>query len=154
MTPGENVSTHSSREVVPFNLPDPPNPVNAMFNDNKWFDARIYPKEGDVTIIGRLKRVEQYDNQTIGDYNYYSYYIAYDVLKIEKGEWKDSQILFATYDAMPTLESGIVVKKAIFPFENNNGDVIAFSLDTTKSPAIITGIQRRQSNPPYEPWPK
>ncbi len=109
----------------------------------------MYSRPGDTTVVGYFRRAMQYAKIRRGNYDNFWYRVAYDVLKVERGRWKDKDLRFVCVDRSPTPESGIMLKKGRFPFRM--GTVHAFSLNTSASPAGVVGLQERSRLPPHGP---
>jgi len=115
----------------------------------------IWPKSeqadhGDAVVIARCRGADEYAQTSAGkDWNYHWYLVSMDVLAVERGEWIDKEVNFVYPDAWPTPESGIKLKKAVFPFAK--GYVFALTLMTNAKPVTIAAFERRSYVAPHGP---
>lgn len=138
--------------VSPQRLPQPPSvpeAVNCCLPTNKpiYFHREGPPKRADVGVSAYCKEVKEYAKTVQGDWVNYWYEITCRVIKITDGQWAEPNLVFVSYDSWPTSQSGILVKKAEFPYRT--GKVFHFWLNTSKDSALIVGQQQRSVIPPH-----
>lgn len=128
--------------------PPAPEAVNSVLPEGG--SPFMYPRPGDTRLVGYFGKATLYAKVRHGDYDYFWYHIAYDVLKVEGGRWTDKDVSLICFDRWPAPGSGIVVRKNPFPLLRK-GTVYAFSLDTSVRPVQIVGLKERSRLPPHGP---
>jgi hypothetical protein len=120
--------------------PWPEPPANAAVDSYVAIYRDFAPPEGfDAVIVARCRSSEQFGLTRSGNWNHYWYVVTSDVTGVEQGTWPEPTLSFICFDAWPTLESGIMISKAIWPYRP---DVrMRFWLDARRSPARIVGQQ-------------
>ena len=132
--------------------PAPPPPADAPAA-NCTTVGNIIPYDGlpdprrETIVVARCSLVRRYATVTRGDWNYSWYVFGFDVASAERGAWPAKQVVFVAYDAWPTLESGIMVDKAPFPYAV--GRVMAFYVRTETSPPLVVGQEWRSRVAPH-----
>ncbi len=129
----------------------PPQKVNARLAE----DVPVYtvypdePKKADVELIARCVGLKEYGKTTKGDWVRHWYQAVFEVIEVAAGKWKDPNVVFIFYDRWPTLESGIMLGKAPFPF--SKGWVFVLWLDTSepKRQPLVVAHERRSVISPH-----
>jgi hypothetical protein len=135
--------------VAGCGIPAPPQAVNALLPDN----APIYSvglkasERADVEMVVRCRSVKEYAKTIKGDWERHWYQVVFEVIEVTAGRWDDPNVVFVFYDSWPTPESGMILKKPMFPYRT--GWVFALWLDTSQKPALIVGHERRSVIPPH-----
>ncbi len=122
--------------------PSPPSAVNAVLAIDPNHAA-----SADTVVVVRMKTGHEYASTRKGNWVIHWRLEGGEVLKVEKGTWPHTTLDFVAHDSWPTLESGILVSKELWPYRP--GIVYAFDLDTTAKPARIVARRSRSSLPPY-----
>ena len=135
--------------VAGCGIPSPPQAVNASLADDiQPYSARLRVSERvDVEMVARCRSVTEYAKTIRGDWEKHWYQVVFEVVEVTAGRWDDPNVVFVWYDLWPTAESGILLKKPMFPYRT--GWVFALWLDTSKKPALIVGHERRSVIPPH-----
>jgi hypothetical protein len=129
----------------------PPQEVNARLAADVPVYT-VYPdsaKKADVEIIARCVSLKEYGKTTKGDWVKHWYQVIFEVIEVTAGKWEDPNVVFILYDKWPTVESGIMLKKAPFPF--SKGWVFVVRLDTSESKKLplVVAHERRSVIPPH-----
>lgn len=130
-------------------MPVPPLAVNAVLPRN----ATVLTADPDVCaaadalVVAQCTRVEQYHSAVKGNWVRSWYLAQWHVLRIERGAWPQETVNFVFHDRGPTPESGIVLGAA--PRVYYGGAVMAFCIDTSKSPPVIVAQQPRSRVPSH-----
>lgn len=135
--------------VAGCGIPSPPQAVNASLPKNACIcSVRLKGSEtADVEMVVRCTSVKKYAKTVKGDWERYWHQVVFEVVEVRAGRWDDPNVVFVCYDAWPTPESGIILKKPMFPYRT--GLVFALWLDTSQKPALIVGQERRSVIPPH-----
>jgi len=89
--------------------------INAELPDDKLIWPP-YRGDGKVELYANFSDQKLVKRSTEGDYHHMLYQITYEVEKVRRGRFKDKKLVFYCKDKWPTKESGIRVKKLIWPF--------------------------------------
>ncbi|MFO8012828.1 MAG: hypothetical protein R6X20_05915 [Phycisphaerae bacterium] len=133
-------------EEAPPNLPADAPVVNCVAPDH-WLPYRASFREAEAVVVARCTNVLQYATVRRGHYDFLWYLVTFDAIRTERGMWPHDRVVFCCYDTWPTPESGIMVKKAPFPFDE--GRVVALALDPRAVPPRVTGQAWRSRVPPH-----
>lgn len=135
--------------VAGCGIPAPPQAVNALLPRHApIYSAGLKASEtADVEMVGRCRSVKEYAKRIKGDWERHWYQVVLEVVEVRAGRWDDANVVFVFYDSWPTPESGIILKKPMFPYRT--GWVFALWLDTSQKPALIVGHERRSVIPPH-----
>ena len=106
-------------------------------------------KEAEAVVVARCTKVRQYATIRRGQWDFLWYVVAFDVIGVERGTWPHPRVVFCCYDAWPTPESGIEVKKVRFPFVVVEGRVLALALEPRGVPPRVVGVEWRSHLPPH-----
>lgn len=106
-------------------------------------------EEDEVVVIARCTEIRQYAKTRKGQWEYWWYVVAFDVMRVERGVWPHRSVVFCCYDTWPTPGSGIEVKKAQFPFVVAEGRVMALALQAQAEPPLVVGQEWRSRVPPH-----
>ena len=129
---------------TPPSPPTPPKACNAIWPKPEQAD------HGDTVVIARCRGADKYAKTSAGkDWNYHWYLVPMDVLAVERGVWIEKEVNFVYPDAWPTPESGIMLKKEVFPFAK--GYIFALTLMTSAKPATVVAFERRSYVTPNGP---
>lgn len=129
--------------------PRPPQKVNARLpNDSPFFTKRQSTIQGNVVILARCTRMEEYAKTVKGNWEHHWYFTEWDVIEVIHGRWHSPHLTFIFVDRWPTPESGIKLKKAPLPYWE--GRIFAFWLDSSVKLPLIVRQQHRSRIPPYE----
>jgi len=90
-----------------------------------------------VVVVGRCGSSKGFAKKRKGNWEDHWFVIRFDVLRVEKSTWSAPEVSFICADSWPTPESGIMLKKAAWPYRA--GVRMRFWLDTKSSPARIVG---------------
>lgn len=104
-------------------------------------------KEAEAVVVARCAEVRQYTKIRRGEWDFWWYVVAFDVMRVERGVWPHPRVVFCCYDEWPTPESGIKVKKAPFPF--CKGRVLALALEPRGVPPQVVAVEWRSHLPPH-----
>ena len=121
--------------------PTPPAPapvVNARLDKHVPLYSRT-GKTGDACLLARCRSCDEFGKRTKGDWIHTWVVARFDVLNVEQGTWPETNLSFICYDAWPTPESGIMLKKALWPYRPDT--TIRFWIDTTVQPPTIVDQQ-------------
>ncbi len=129
----------------------PPQAVNADLPDKTpiYFDKK--PQDNaDIGLLARIEEVRQYATEVNGDWENHWYFIRCSILQNTLGKYKDKELVFICYDAWPTPESGIKLKKVPFPYLT--GRIFHFWLQVKSNLPLpqIVGQEQRSPIAPYE----
>lgn len=123
-----------------FAPPWPRPSVNAAVDSYLAIYHDVIPEKGsEVVVVTRCRSCEEFNKTRHGNWDYHWFVVGFDVIDVEQGTWSESTVSFICFDAWPTLESGILLRKAIWPYRP--GVEIRLWLDTKRSPARIVGQQ-------------
>jgi hypothetical protein len=127
----------------------PPAPkFNACLSSPYDFYSIKSALKPDTYIVVQCRRIQQYDLQTKGDCNAYWYLTDWKVINVEKGKWSDPNLTFVIADNCPSPQSGIMLKKMIWPY--TKGCIFCFGLDTSqKNPLIVCQESRSRIAPDF-----
>ncbi len=135
------------RTGIPSDPPEPPTPPKACSAVWHGLDRM---ESGDTVVIARCSGADEYSTTSASkDWNYHWYLVSMDVLMVEKGTWTEKEVNFVYPDEWPTPESGIRLKKAVFPFAK--GHIVALTLRTSAKPAAVVAFERRSYVAPHGP---
>lgn len=124
--------------------PTPPKACNAIWHGLDGMES------GDAVVIVRCSGADEYSTTSASkDWNYHWYLISMDVLMVEQGTWTEKEVNFVFPDEWPTPESGIMLKKEVFPFAK--GHTVALTLKTREKPATVVAFERRSYIAPHGP---
>ncbi|HUU93240.1 MAG TPA: hypothetical protein VM238_18755 [Phycisphaerae bacterium] len=135
------------RDVSPPDLPCGAPTPNCV-TTNQGIPNRPPGEEDEVIVVGRCTEVRQYAKTRHGQWEHWWYVVAFDVFGVERGVWPHPRVVFCCYDAWPTPESGIEVKKSRFLFVE--GRVFALALEPqAEPPPLLVGQEWRSRVPPH-----
>jgi len=104
-------------------------------------------EEAGTVVVARCTEVRQYATVRRGNWDFTWVLVACDVIGVERGTWPHPRVVFRCYDTWPTPESGIMVKKAPFPFAE--GRVVALALKPEADPPQVVAEEWRSRLPPH-----
>lgn len=93
-------------------------PVNAFLTQ----DIPLYsvkPNQGTIVLQASFKEQQEIRKIVKGSWCHYLFKITYDHIRILEGSWNEKEVSFFCRDSWPTKESGIMLKKAAWPFRSN-----------------------------------
>ncbi len=93
-------------------------PVNAFLTqDVPLYSAK--PNQGTNILQASFKEQQEIRKIIKGNWYHCLYKITYDHIRNLEGSWNEEEISFFCRDVWPTKESGIMLKKAAWPFRSN-----------------------------------
>ncbi len=105
--------------------------------------------EAEAVVVARCKEIRQYATVQRGQWDFLWYVVAFDVIRVERGEWSDMRVAFCYYGTRPTPESGIHILYKTAPCPCVRGRVLALALEPRGVPPRVAGQEWRSRLPPH-----
>ncbi|OHB51846.1 MAG: hypothetical protein A2Y12_13960 [Planctomycetes bacterium GWF2_42_9] len=138
----------ASKSVDPNSIPTPPEKTNACFLNNSFIPFDQTPsKEISIELLVHITDVQHYSVITEGQWEKHWYLIKCEIIE-SKENWEDKELKFICFDKWPTADSGIKIKKGLFPYLE--GRYFRFYLEDKQTLPIIIGQQQTSPVASYE----
>jgi hypothetical protein len=106
---------------------------------NAWLAENGGTLVADAVVRARCRRGDVFGERRRGDWITTWYLVECDVTAVERGSWTAGRLVFVAQDAWPTVESGIMVDKAPWPYRP--GAELRFGLNSSSGRALIVQVE-------------
>jgi len=96
--------------------------------------------KSEIRLKAKFKEHIEIKKRKKGNWYHYLYKIVYDNVEVLNGNWDDLEISFLCKDLWPTEESGIMLKKAAWPFQKNQS--LIFEIEQKDNKYLIIGYYK------------
>lgn len=130
-------------------VPAPPQEVSVVLPK----DAAIYGEdpaacdEADTLIVAQCRQMTEYHSVVKGNRVQRWYLTDWRVIRAERGQWRDEAMNFVFHDSDSPSGAGFYLGER--PSVYYKGAVVAFCVDTSKSPPVIVAQQTRSRLPSH-----